>query len=325
MPIRSEGHESGPPRIVSLLPSATEIVCSLGAGDDLVGISHECDYPVEVQSRPVLTGARIDPRGSSRDIDAAVRSVIHDALSIYTVDEAHLADLQPDVIVTQDLCEVCAVSLDDVRAAVARLAHRDHVRIVSLRPTRLGDVLEDVERVAAAIDRRPLGVQVRESLAERIRAVARRAEAARSRPRVVSLEWIDPLMVGGTWMPELITLAGGAAAGVNAGDSAPTISPQQLRALEPDVVVIKPCGFSMERTMQERDVVERQVLRHLPSGVPVFLTDGNAYFNRPGPRLVESLEILAACTHPSLFADLGMKHASVISRLSSLHAATVDS
>lgn len=299
-------------RIVSLLPSATEIVCILGATDALVGVSHECDHPPGIETRPVLTRSRIDPRGTSREIDAAVRSVLHEALSIYAVDDARLAELRPDVIVTQDLCEVCAVSLDDVRAAVARIANVQDVQIVSLTPTRIGDVLHDVERVAAAIDRRAVGAEVRRRLDQRIVTIAGRAEAAPSRPRVASIEWIEPLMLGGTWMPELIELAGGIAAGVSAGDPAPTITAEQLRALEPDVVVIKPCGFSLERTLQERYVIERQVLRHLPAGVPVYVTDGNAYFNRPGPRLVESLEILAACTHPELFADLAAEHAAVI-------------
>lgn len=312
----SEQHAPPRPRIVSLLPSATEIVCSLEAAENLVGISHECDFPAAVRGRPVLTRSRIDDRGSSRDLDAAVRSVVRDALSIYAVDDARLGELQPDVIITQDLCEVCAVSLDDVRAAVARLAHHERVRIVSLRPTRLADVLDDVERVAAGIGRRRLGAQVRESLAGRIRSLARRATAARSRPRVVSLEWLEPLMVGGTWMPELIELAGGNATGVDTGDPAPTISSQQLQALEPDVVVIKPCGFSLARTLIEQDVIERQVLHHLPSGVRVYLTDGNAYFNRPGPRLVESIEILAACLHPALFPDLARKHSAAIRCLS---------
>jgi iron complex transport system substrate-binding protein len=141
----------GPMRIVSLLPSATEIVCALGAGEDLVGISHECDFPSSIRDRKVLTRSRIGVDGSSKSIDTAVREVIQNALSIYAIDEQALAALQPDVIVTQDLCEVCAVSLDDVRAAVARLAHREEVRIVSLRPTRLGDILDDIDRVAAGL------------------------------------------------------------------------------------------------------------------------------------------------------------------------------
>ena len=303
------------PRIVSLLPSATEIVCALGAEQHLVGISHECDYPESIRDRPVLTRSRIDPHGSSADIDAAVRIVLRDALSIYAVDEDQLAALEPDVIVTQDLCEVCAVSLDDVQAAVARLAHKEQVHIVSLRPTRLEHVLGDVERVAARIGRAPEGARVRETLAERIRAIASRAARASSRPRVVSLEWIDPLMLGGTWMPELIELAGGAPVGAREGQPAPTIDAATLEALRPDVVVVKPCGFSLERTLEERDVLAGSVVAVVGSRARVYVTDGNAFFNRPGPRIVESLEIMAACVHPELFPDLAVAHGSVIARL----------
>jgi iron complex transport system substrate-binding protein len=303
------------PRIVSLLPSATEIVCALGAAENLVGISHECDFPVAVRDRPVLTSSRIEVGASSRAIDAAVREVIRDALSIYAVDDERLARLAPDVIVTQDLCEVCAVSLDDVRTAVARLAHRDAIRIVSLRPTRLGDVLDDIERVAAGIGRPAEAAAVRSALEDRIRVIAGRAAGAASRPRVVSIEWIDPLMLGGTWMPELIELAGGLAVGAAAGRPAPTVSPDMLRELRPDVVVVKPCGFSLERTLAERDIMERAIVRSVAAETRVYVTDGNAFFNRPGPRLVESLEIMAACAHPPLFEDFARRHAGVIARL----------
>jgi iron complex transport system substrate-binding protein len=300
-------------RIVSLLPSATEIVCALGAADELVGISHECDFPPEIRDRRVLTRARIDASGSSAAIDAAVRAVIHDALSIYAVDEAGLAALAPDVIVTQDLCDVCAVSLDDVRAAVARLAHREHITIVTLTPTRLAHVLDDIERVAAALGCADAGRRVRAELDARIDAIAARARTAPHRPRVVSLEWIDPLMLGGTWMPELIELAGGVAAGAEAGAPAPTVSLDDLGRLAPDVIVVKPCGFDLARALGERDALAA-VAAAAPAA-RIVVTDGNAFFNRPGPRLVESLEIMAACAHPDLFADLAAAHRDVMVEL----------
>jgi iron complex transport system substrate-binding protein len=302
-------------RIVSLLPSATEIVCALGAGDRLVGISHECDFPETIRNRRVLTRSRIDANGTSRAIDAAVRAVITDALSIYAVDEKALAALAPDVIVTQDLCEVCAVSLNDVRAAVARLARRDDVHIVSLSPTRLDDVLGDIERVADVLEQREQGTMVRAGMERRMRSIAERAARANGRPRVVSLEWIDPLMIGGTWMPELIELAGGAAVGAVAGSPAPTIASPALAALRPDVVVVKPCGFSLDRTLVEREIIERNVTAAIGSHARVYVTDGNQFFNRPGPRLVESLEIMAACVHPDVFADFASAHANVITRI----------
>jgi iron complex transport system substrate-binding protein len=300
------------PRVVSLLPSATELVCALGCADQLVGISHECDFPDAIRDRPVLTRSRIDPHGSSAAIDRAVRGVLHDALSVYDVDADQLARLAPDIIVTQDLCEVCAVSLDDVRGAVARLAHRADIQIVSLRPTRLAHVLDDVVRVAGALG--VDGARVRAGLAARIQAIAARAAAAPGRPRVVSLEWIDPLMLGGTWMPELIELAGGLAVGAEAGAPAPTIDRTALAALAADVVVVKPCGFDLARSLAERDVIAANVLA-VSGGARVYVTDGNAFFNRPGPRLVESLEIMAACVHPAAFADFAARHASVIVRL----------
>jgi len=316
------------PRIVSLLPSATEIVCALGAAGELVGISHECDFPESIRDRAVLTRSRIDVHGSSGAIDAAVRAVVRNALSIYAVDDELLGELAPDVIVTQDLCEVCAVSLDDVRAALAKLAGRarpgharargeqgDAVQIVSLRPTRLADVLGDVERVAAGIGRAAQGRALRAALEARIEAIAERAASARTRPRVASLEWIEPLMLGGTWMPELIELAGGVAVGVQTGQPAPTLDAAALAELRPDVVIVKPCGFALERALAERDVLERSVVQHARASTRIYVTDGNAFFNRPGPRLVESLEILAACLHPDLFDDFARSHATVLERL----------
>jgi iron complex transport system substrate-binding protein len=301
-------------RIVSLLPSATEIVCALGAADELVGISHECDFPPAIRDRPVLTRSKIDSSGTSGAIDAAVRSALASALSIYDVDADRLSQLSPDVILTQDLCEVCAVSLDDVRAAVARLAHRDHIQIVTLRPTRLSHVLDDIERVAASLGLIERGAALRIDLERRIADIARRAAQVTSRPRVVSLEWLDPLMLGGTWMPELIELAGGQALEATAGAPAPTITPDHLASLAPDVVVVKPCGFPLSRALEDRELLERHVIGPCASA-RIYVTDGNAYFNRPGPRLVESLEIMAACVHPGSFADLHRAHAHAITQL----------
>jgi iron complex transport system substrate-binding protein len=296
-------------RVVSLLPSATEIVAALGAVQDLVGVSHECDFPPSVRGLPVLTRARIDVEGSSGAIDANVRAAVRDGLSIYAVDEARLAESAPDVIITQDLCEVCAVSLDDVRSAVSRMTSKSQVRIVSLRPTRLGDIFSDIERVAMAIGRAEIGVAVRAELERRTRDIAERARMASSRPRVVSIEWLEPLMLGGTWMPELIELAGGTPMGAQAGQSAPTVSAERITELRPDVVVVKPCGFSLERTIRELESAELGGF-----DARIYAADGNSYFNRPGPRIVESLEIMAACIHPDLFPDFATRHADAICR-----------
>jgi len=306
------------PRIVSLLPSATEIACALGAGPDLVGISHECDFPPELRGVPVLTASRLANGASSGAIDAEVRALVRDALSIYTVDQPRLAELSPDLILTQDLCRVCAVSLGDVQGAVARLAQRSDVQIVSLQPTRLVHVMQDIETIASALGRSEEGRALRAALEARMLRIAERAQHARSRPRVASIEWLEPLMLGGTWMPELIELAGGEALAARPGEPAPTLTRAQFAALRADLVLIKPCGFDVERTLRERALIDTSLLNQLAPSARAYVTDGNAFFNRPGPRLVESLEILAAAIHPELFADFELKHRSVLVPLSTL-------
>ena len=294
-------------RIASLLPSATEIVCALGARDELVGRSHECDFPEGVHGVPVLTSARVGPLPSSAGIDAAVRDALRDALAIYDIDVERLRAARPDVVVTQDLCDVCAVSFDDVRSAVARLSRHD-VSIVNLHPMRLDDVWADVERVGRGIGRAGAGARVAVALRERVAAIARRAAAARERPRVLSIEWIAPVMIGGMWMPELIELAAGEPLVTRAGDHAPTLDLDALGRLDPEVVLVKPCGFPLQRTLDEVDALRQSLPRTWRARV--YVADGNAYFNRPGPRIVESLEILAACVHPELFEDFAAKHAA---------------
>jgi iron complex transport system substrate-binding protein len=302
-------------RIASLLPSATEIVCALGAARELVGRSHECDYPPGLEHVPILTSSRIGALPSSRAIDAAVRDIVKDALAIYDIDGVRLDEARPDVIVTQDLCDVCAVSLDDVRAAVARLVGAD-VRIVNLHPTRLDDIWGDIARVGDAIGRSEAASSFVASSKARVAAVEARAEGT-TRPAVLSIEWIDPVMIGGLWMPELITLAGGTPLVTKPGQHAPTLDDEQLAHLDPDVVVVKPCGFSLERTLEELDVLASKLprpWRAVKEG-RVFVTDGNAFFNRPGPRIVESLEIMAACVHPERFPDFASAHTASIRQL----------
>jgi iron complex transport system substrate-binding protein len=305
------------PRIASLLPSATEIVCALGAGSDLVGVSHECDFPAGVERNPILTRARLRPLASSRAIDAEVREVLEDALAVYEVEIDRLRVARPEVIVTQDLCDVCAVSLDDVRSAVARLG-LEGVEIVNLHPNRLADIWADIQRVASALDRAREGRHLVASLRARVDAIDARAARATTRPTVLSVEWIDPVMIAGMWMPELIALAGGTPMVTAAGEHAPTLSLDELRGLDPDVVVVKPCGFALDRTLAEVDVLHATLpwseWRATREG-RVYAADGNAYFNRPGPRVVESLEILAACVHPGLFPDFRDKHAAAMRSL----------
>jgi iron complex transport system substrate-binding protein len=304
-------------RVASLLPSATEIVCAVGAQSELVGVSHECDFPVGVEAFPVLTRARLRPVRSSRAIDAEVRSVLQDALAVYEVELDRLRSARADVIVTQDLCDVCAVSLDDVRVAVARLGV-EGVRIVNLHPTRLGDIWNDIERVAVALGREEDGSRLLGSLRSRMDAIHARASGLARRPRVLAVEWLDPIMIAGMWLPELVGLAGGTMMVTEPGAHAPTLGLEALRALAPDVVLVKPCGFPLDRTLEELKVLAENVpwseWRCVREG-RVYVADGNAYFNRPGPRIVESLEILAGCLHPDVFADFRRKHRDSVVRL----------
>ena len=304
-------------RVVSLLPSATEIVCALGAAEQLVGISHECDHPPEVVAGlPALTASRLSVDGGSGRIDRSVRDLLRAALAIYDLDVDRLAELDPEVIVTQDLCEVCAVSYDAVCAATERLAGRN-VQLVSLHPQRLDDIWGDIRTVAAALGRRAAGEALLAGLRARLERVERRTAAA-SRPGVVSIEWLNPVMLGGTWMPELITIAGGDPLGVAAGERVPTMDLARLAALEPEVVVIKPCGYPVQRTLDE--------LKLLPEVLPwgdwpavqagrVYVADGNAYFNRSGPRIVDSAELLAGCLHPDRFPDYRARYRQAVRRI----------
>jgi iron complex transport system substrate-binding protein len=307
-----------PMRVASLLPSATEIVCSVGAGPDLVGVSHECDFPTAVVGLPVLTRPRRALPRQSGAIDRTVREILSDAAAVYELELDRLRELRPQLIVTQDLCDVCAVSLDDVRAALRELAAED-TALVSCKPLCLADVWGDVRRVGAALGRADEGERVALALEQRLNELFRRTSLLPARPAVLTLEWLDPVMVGGTWMPELVAAAGGRALVTETGEHAPTLTRAELATLEPDVVLIKPCGFELERTAAELDLLRSQLpwdsWRAVRAG-RVYLADGNAYFNRPGPRLVESAEILAACVHPAACADLAARHAPAFRRVS---------
>jgi iron complex transport system substrate-binding protein len=283
-------------RIVSLIPSATEIVCALGLEKDLVGRSHECDYPPSVEALPALTAPKIDPTQGTRDIDRDVRRLVELGLSVYRIDTERLEALAPDVVVTQDQCQVCAVSLDEVTAAVRGLTRRN-VRVVSLQPLSFKDVLDDVRRVGEALGVPERAEAVCLEMSRRIEDLGRSANPVARPPRVVHVEWIAPLMVGGHWIAELVERAGGEhGLGDRDGRSHP-IAWETARAYDPEVVIVAPCGFDIPQS--EKDL---PLLRALPGWQDVaavragrvFLADGNAFFNRPGPRLVETAEIVQA-------------------------------
>src|SRR5258708_1151625 len=231
------------PRIVTLLPSATEIVCALGFEDQIVGRSHECDYPTSIKRLPALTQPKFDPEGTSAQIDERVKTIIRDALAVYRVDADALRTLKPDLIVTQAQCDVCAVSLRDVEKAVGAGVGGPPPKIVSLAPYSLGDVLNDMGRVALALGAGVTGIEMITQLQRRMTEVAQRAQAGSSRPRIACIEWIDPLMAAGNWMPELIAMAGGENLFGVAGQHSPWMKFRELAAADPDVILIMPCGF----------------------------------------------------------------------------------
>ena len=308
------------PRIVTMIASATEIVCALGMESDLVPRSHECDYPHSVKRLPVCTAPRFDVHGTSLDIDQRVKSLLGEAGSIYQVDAAMLEALAPDVIITQGHCEVCAVSEKDVASALVTMASRRTPLVVSLSPSNLADVWTSIRNVASALGVESRGTEVVQRLQTRVDSIAGafgrtdlqsvpagdggRIANPSYRPAVACLEWTDPLMAAGNWVPELVQLAGGQNLFGSAGKHSPWMTWEQLCAVDPDIIIAMPCGFDLAKTRIEMaSLSQRREWRDLKAvrSRQVYITDGNQYFNRPGPRLVESLEILAEVFHPPTF------------------------
>lgn len=276
-------------RIVSLLPSATEIVCALGLESSLVGRSHECDFPPGIERLPVCTSPKVGGR-DTREIHASVSAILQHDLSVYSVDGALLRELAPTHVVTQIQCEVCAVSLRDVEAALADWSGIAAPRIVALNPQSLDDVFDDIRRTGQA-----LGVDA-ETLIASMKSRMARACAEPPPTNVAVIEWIEPLMTAGNWMPTLVAMAGGVDVLGKAGAHSEWMTWEQLGAADPDLIVVAPCGFRIEDSQRDWHFLASnpawRTLRAVRNG-NVFVADGNQYFNRPGPRLVESLEILA--------------------------------
>ncbi len=293
-------------KIVSLLPSATEIVYALGLGESLAARTHECDYPAKVREKPVITRSILPEGLSSCEIDAAVREQLNGSHSLYTIDRDLLASIRPDVILTQQLCDVCAVSYDDVLTAVRALPTPGPC-LVNLEPTTLEAVWDTITRVGAAVGREHQAARVTASLRARVEAVRVCAAQVKTRPRTVLLEWLDPLFCGGHWDPELVEIAGGFDALGRMHAPSTQISWESVQEFAPEVLVIAQCGFGTQRTAQ--DMAQFMLLpgyRELPAvqSGQVYVVNGSDYFSRPGPRLADSLEILASLIHPELFGEI---------------------
>ena len=286
-----------------MIASATEIVHALDLTGFQVGRSHECDYPPGIQALPVCTSPSFEVSGNSAEIDARVKSQVANALTVYNVFEEVLDQLQPTHVITQTQCRVCAVSLEDVERALAGSV-RSRPRLVSLEPNSLKDIFTDIGRVASACEHPERGEQLIGKLKSRLEAIACRAKQAQRRPRVACIEWHEPLMAAGNWVPELVELAGGVNLFGTAGEHSPWMTWEELAAADPDVIVTSPCGFDLDRVRREMywltDRLEWTKLRAVQNG-QVYLADGNQFMNRPGPRIVESLQILAEILHPDRF------------------------
>lgn len=290
-------------RIISLLPAATEIVCALGLEANLVGRSHECDFPESVKQLPVCSEANIPDNLSSADIDKKVKELLYDALSIYTVKREQIRELAPDVVITQAQCEVCAVSLEDVETALKDYLDKQ-VEIISLQPNSLNDILNDIKLIAFALAVPGKGDQLIEELQERVDIIRHKLKFIDAKPTVACIEWLEPLMVSGNWIPELVDIAGGTSILAEPGKHSPFVQWADIRQADPDIILVMPCGFSMERTMKEMHLLLQQPgftdLKAVKNN-RIYIADGNQYFNRPGPRIVDSIEILAEIINPKQF------------------------
>lgn len=295
------------PRIISLIASSTEIVHALGLGEYMVGRSHECDFPQSVKSLPVCTSPKFQVDGSSYEIDQRVKAILQESLSVYKVDANILEELKPTHIITQAQCEVCAVSLRDVEEALCQLVS-SQPQVVSLEPNSLADFYKDIEKIGKALAAEGQARELIASCQKRIDDIETKANDAlvKGMPKVsiAVIEWIEPLMAAGNWMPELVEIAGGKNLFGEAGKHSPWMTWEELIEKEPDVILVTPCGFDNERTLEEIHLIEQQPHYSALKAVRnkrVYVADGNQYFNRPGPRLIESLEIMAEILYPELF------------------------
>ena len=298
-------------RIVSLLPATTEWICEFGGMADLVGRSHECDYPPEIQDRPVVTAPTYDAEGDSAAIDDAVQSKVQDGLSLYDVDLERLRELDPDLIVTQDQCDVCAVNRSELEASLADWTGSEP-SVFSMQPQTLKEVLDEALRLGRAVDRLETAMQALANYETGLRGLrdqigVDRTTNPQSLPSVACVEWLEPLMVAGHWMPEVVEMAGGRAVLGTAGEPTRRVEWADLRDADPDAIVCMPCGFTIEETQRDLHyLTERDGWNDLSAvqNERVALLDGNAYYNRPGARIYRAIEVLASVLYPDLSLDL---------------------
>jgi len=289
-------------RICSLLPSATEIAYAIGLGDSILGVSHECDFPADAATKPSLLRTRIDPHTPPAEIDRQVGEIIARGESIYAVDAELLRSLAPELILTQDLCHVCAASPDDLATALARFPRVPQV--LSLTPRSLDEVWDDIRRVGAATGRQSEAESLAAALARQVASIAATAAGARSRPRVLCLEWLDPYYVGGHWIPEMVSRAGGEGVLGRLREPSFKVTTEQIAESRADVIVVMPCGYNSARASDEYNRARiPESWNQLPAMREgrIFAVDANAYFSRPGPRLADGVALLAHLLHPDLF------------------------
>jgi len=290
-------------RIVSLLPSCTEIICKLGYRKHLVGISHECDYPNSISSLPVLTKARLSTEVTSIEINQRVTDLLQRGLSVYDVDAFLLKSLSPEIIVTQAQCEACAVSLDQVQDIVSNWT-LTQTEIISLEPNTLNEVWLGFDIIAKTMDAPESSSILKSEINERFKLLKDKLKGTDQKPTVLCIEWIEPIMIAANWVPELVGLAGGKNVMSVSGTDSNFCSWDEIKKTNPEIIIMMPCGFGIKRTLEDIHYLQNrkgwQELKAVKEN-KVFVVDGNQYFNRPGPRLVDSAEILAEVIHPEYF------------------------
>jgi len=291
-------------KIISLLPAATEIICALGLEEQLIGRSHECDYPESVQDLPVCSSAKFLPGSDSEEIDRQVKEILSDSLSIYTIDKELIKSLAPDVIITQAQCDVCAVSTKDVEFAMKNLLEKD-CQLISLEPHGLADIYRDIQNLADQLGVGAAGADFLELSEERINIIRHKLKFSTEKPKVACIEWLSPLMIAGNWTPEIIEIAGGVPVLSEKGKHSGYVSFEDIQNQDPDIIVLMPCGFSIERTLREINLLLElpgwRALKAIQEN-RFYIVDGNQYFNRSGPRITDSIEIMAEIISPKQFA-----------------------